>query len=429
MDDVARVVIIALCVAAGASYLIAIAVMQHLRRSIEQVVSGAERTGLHSALGWLPGISRMVAEIEAPIQHLAAAKRDTDTRYAILTENVAAAVMLHEADGAVSWVSPFTEVLTGFSTSEIYAAGRDFMPAHIHEEDREILEKSLAIVATGEPFQCRFRFYHKSGIPLWLETRTVPIWDEESHEYVALSISIDVTASALNQLQIEERNRDLHEFTYMISHDLKAPLITIRGMLGILQDDRITESVPSSAEPLTYITKAVSRLEELVSGILELARVSAATKVLEPQDIDSITRDVIDDLHPETIRRSASIELGENLPKVLGDKLQLYQIISNLIGNALKYGDPSRPLKISVRAQDGASRRRVCLVIQDNGQGIPAEKLKEIFEPFKRGEQSTGNGVGLACVKRLVEKNSGDITVESEFGVGTTFTVQLRRAL
>ena len=321
-------------------------------------------------------------------------------------------------------------VLTGFPLSEIYRNKETFFSSNIQEEDREIVERSLKIVPTGEPFQCRYRFYHKSGMTLWFETRTVPILDNSANEYVALSITIDVTAHVMNQMQIEERNRDLNEFTYMISHDLKAPILTISGMLGLLEDEDAIKTSPSLAEPLSYIRKATRRLQDLVTGVLELARISAADRSLEPIPLRTVINEVLDDFRLQIEQSATKVTTIEELPVVLGNKTQLYQVFSNLIGNALKYKNNERPLIISIETERAPSRRKTAIVVKDNGRGISSEKLESIFKPFNRaGEDSIeGTGVGLASVKKLVEKLGGAIHVESAVNEGTAFTIELRRA-
>ena len=407
-----------------------VAVLRQLSRI---VTSQDEETPKLIFSGWsknIPILGRRTKEIESLVAQLRQSDTDHRTRYKILTENVAAAVMLHEADGTILWCSPFTEVLTGFPLSEIYRNKESFLRSNIQEEDREIFERSLKIVATGEPFQCRYRFYHKSGMALWLETRTVPILDNTSSEYVALSITIDVTAHVMNQLQVEERNKDLNEFTYMISHDLKAPILTISGMLGILEDEAVIKNEPHLSEPLAYIRKATKRLQDLVSGVLELARISASERSLEPVSLREVLSEVLDEHKLQIERTEASVTTVEELPVVLGNKTQLYQIFSNLLGNALKYRKESRPLVISFDLDKASSRRKTSIIVRDNGRGISPEKIDTIFKPFNRaGEEAIeGTGVGLASVKKLVEKLGGTINVASDIESGTSFTIELRKA-
>ncbi len=379
----------------------------------------------------LPLVGSHLKGLITRIHALKRSEAESATRYKILTDHVAAAVMLHQSDGTILWCSPYTEVLTGYSLSEIYRNKESFLHTSVHEDDRASLDRALAIVSTGEPFQCRYRFYHRSGMTLWFETRTVPIFDSTIQDYVALSIAIDVTAHVSNQLQIEERNRDLHEFTYMISHDLKAPILTIKGMLGILSETEDVKRSSETSEPLGYISKAIARLEQLVQGVLELARVSSSEQPLVGVDLSPVLTEVRNDYKQQIDEAHADIVIEEHLPPVLGTQTYLYQILSNLLGNAIKYRDRNRPLRFSVTTSRAASsRRRVRITITDTGRGIAPDKLDLIFKPFHRiGDSSIeGSGVGLASVKKLVEKLGGTITVESAPGVGTTFTIELRRA-
>ena len=426
MTYIAAILAVLLCV------IVALyrATIRHLARIVSSTDEESPKLKFSGALTYIPFIGKDTSKVEQLVAQLRQSDTDHRTRYKILTENVAAAVMLHEADGTILWCSPFTEVLTGFPLSEIYRNKDTFLRSNIQEEDREIVERSLKIVATGEPFQCRYRFYHKSGITLWLETRTVPILDNASNEYVAISITIDVTAHVMNQLQVEERNKDLNEFTYMLSHDLKAPILTVAGMLGILEEDDTIKNNPQLAEPLTYIRKATKRLQDLVSGVLELARISAADRSLEPIPLRDVMTEVLEEHRLQIQQSDAKITTVEELPIVLGNRTQLYQIFSNLIGNAIKYKSSDRPLLISIGSEKAASRRKTSIVISDNGRGISSDKIDSIFKPFNRAGEETieGTGVGLASVKKLVEKLGGSIAVESEVDEGTSFTIELRRA-
>lgn len=426
MIYLAAILTITLC--ALAAYHIV--VIRQISRIVTSQDEETPRLVFGGGLKRIPFFGPKTNEIEALVAQLRQSDTDHRTRYKILTENVAAAVMLHEADGTILWCSPFTEVITGFPLSEIYRNKENFLRSNIQEEDREIFERSLRIVATGEPFQCRYRFYHKSGMALWLETRTVPILDNTSSEYVALSITIDVTAHVMNQMQAEERNKDLSEFTYMISHDLKAPILTISGMLGILEEEEAIKNEPHLSEPLAYIRKATKRLQDLVSGVLELAKISASERSLEPVSLKEVLSEVMDEHRFQLEQTSARVTTVEELPVVLGNKTHLYQIFSNLLGNAIKYRTENRPLLISIGLDKASSRRKTSIIVRDNGRGISAEKIDTIFKPFNRAGEETieGTGVGLASVKKLVEKLGGSINVESDVGSGTSFTIELRKA-
>jgi len=387
----------------------------------------------------LPVLTLLVAAVlsiyawrlRARVSELQRVAAESQSRYKVLTDNVAAAVILHELNGSVQWCSPYTEVLTGYSLSEIYAARDSFLTAHVHEDDLESVRHALAIVASGEPFQCRYRFYHKSGLCLWLETRTVPVIDGESPSNVALSITLDVTASVHGQLKVEERNRDLNEFTYMVSHDLKAPIVTLRGMLELVKEEVKEKQLSGFAEPTEYMAKAIKRLENLVEGVLELARVSTTERELSPVNLSVVISEVLDDYRWQIDKAAAQVTVDGVLPWVFGNKTQLYQVFGNLVGNALKYREQSRPATVVIKASSSTSRRRAIIEVIDNGRGIAPEFREAIFKPFARAGETAieGSGVGLAAVKRVLEKIGGSISVDSTVGEGSIFTVDLRRAI
>jgi len=253
--------------------------------------------------------------------------------------------------------------------------------------------------------------------------------DRDSPLSVALSITLDVTASVHNQLKVEERNRDLNEFTYMVSHDLKAPIVTLRGMLEMVKEE--AKEVERIAEPTEHMSKAIKRLENLVEGVLELARVSTTEREISPVDLNVVISEVLDDYRWQIEQASATVTVAGVLPSVFGNKIQLYQIFGNLIGNALKYRAHSRQPVVVIRASEATSRRRAIIEVRDNGRGIAPEFYESIFKPFARAGETAieGSGVGLAAVKRVIEKIGGSISVDSVVGEGSVFTVDLRRAI
>ena len=351
-------------------------------------------------------------------------------QYKSLTDNMAAAMILHDHSGGVIWCSPYTEVLTGFSLTEIYGIRQVFLQQNIYEEEQSSFRDACALVSSGESYQYRYRFRHKSGILLWFETRAVPVYDEKTSTYKCLSIVIDVTASVHTQLKLEERNRDLNDFTYMVSHDLKAPILTLQGMLGVVEEEIQPDGASSVGVSIAHMKKAISRLESLVGGILELAQVSAYETHNNGVSLAKVIGEVVDDYQLDVERIGGCVRITDDLPLVYGNEKYLYHIFANLLGNSIKYRDSNRALEVSISAEYSASRKRFIVRFSDNGQGIPEEYHKEIFKPFVRisSESKMGSGVGLATVSRLVGKLSGRIYLDvSE--QGATFVLELRRPL
>jgi PAS domain S-box-containing protein len=387
-------------------------------------------TGFSVAFLWfrsrIPQRDRAPREVTPEVTTLERKLGEAEERYKVLTENIAAAIVLHDTQGSTIWCSPFTEVLTGASRHEILSANHSFWRELVIEEDRPLYERALKIAAAGEPYHFRYRFNHRSGIMMWAETRSVPIVEPDADSITILSITLDVTASVRAQQQLEERNRDLHDFTYMVSHDLKAPINTIRGMLTLL--DEMRAEAPEAAEPLDHISRAVGRLDALVKGILELARASSFAGANTPTSLARVIDEVREDFSSALSSVNGTLTVIGELPEVLGDHTRLYQVVSNLVGNAVKYYDPSRPLTVEVSVKPARSPRKTVLMVSDNGRGIPAHLLPEVFQPFKRAhpEVAEGSGVGLACVKKIVEKLGGNISVTSNGQCGTQFAIEMR---
>ena len=350
-------------------------------------------------------------------------------RYRILTDNLAAAVIVRNSAGRVVYCSPFTEVLTGYPASQICSSEEDFFLSLVHEEDREKYGRAMKVAATGEPFQFRYRFIHRGGIEMWAETRTVPLDNPNGNEQYSLSITLDVTATLRYQRQVEEKNRDLRDFTYMISHDLKSPIFTIKGMLQALNEDHGPKMDTEMREMVGHMSTAADRLEQLVKSVLELSRISSQEIASEPLDPAALLLDLAHELEPQIKEAGATLSIAPALPAILGDRLRVSQVFANLVGNALKYRAADRAPLIEI-SESPCQRHRFCAIsVRDNGIGIAANQLDDVFRPFHRLKTVSveGTGIGLAAVKRIMEKLGGEVRVSSEPGHGSVFTVIFKR--
>ncbi len=349
-------------------------------------------------------------------------------RYGVLIDNLVASVVIRDAQGNINYCSPYTEVLTGYPLEAIYATEGDFFLSIVHEEDRERYLRAMKVTSAGEPFQYKCRYFHKSGIEIWVETRTVPVIGTSGEILFSLSVTLDVTGTIRYQRQVEEKNKDLQDFTYMVSHDLKAPIFTIKGMIGILQEDLKDHLKGDAAETITHITGATARLEQLVGSVLHYARLSTQEIPSTEVNLSDVLSEVSSDLAAQIKDAHGELVVPVELPIVFGDKVRMYQVFSNLIGNAVKYRSQERPLKIEVILHPSRISRTVSIEIKDNGEGIAPDKLEGIFRPFQRAHSGNveGLGIGLASVKKILDKCGGRIETRSAQGVGSSFIVTLR---
>ena len=184
---------------------------------------------------------------------------------------------------------------------------------------------------------------------------------------------------------------------------------------------------------LGHIRHAALRLEKLVSGILEYSKITNSEFIAESVPLDSVLKEILQDYAPQIVSTKAQVRIAPDLPKVIGDRTRVYQIFSNLVGNALKYRQEDRPLTIACTWEAAALPRHISISISDNGMGIPLDKVDSVFRPFQRAHtvqapHIEGSGIGLASVKKLVERLGGSVAVHSKDGEGTTFTVTLKSA-
>jgi PAS domain S-box-containing protein len=347
--------------------------------------------------------------------------------FELVLENIAAAVILFNEDGSMRYCNSYVRVLTGYDPDETgINSPEDIIEKVIVEEDRERYLRARRVCSLGEDSLVRFRVTHKSGLQLWLETRMVPVYQSGNGNISVMSISIDVTDTLQYQRQIEEQNQDLNDFAYMVSHDLKAPIFTIQGMTDALREDFGTALGTEGLALLEYISRAAQRLTILVSSVLEYSALTNTDETIEEVPLDEIVPNVISDFSEQLKGIDSDIKILNELPVIKGESVRMYQLFSNLVGNAIKYRSPDIPLKIEVSLK-ALSPATASIMIKDNGLGIPENKQEDIFRPYRRahGSEIEGTGIGLACVKKIVEKSGGQISLESTVGKGSSFTVTL----
>ncbi|MCB0318936.1 MAG: HAMP domain-containing histidine kinase, partial [Bdellovibrionales bacterium] len=210
----------------------------------------------------------------------------------------------------------------------------------------------------------------------------------------------------------------------------KSPIHTIKGMLNIISEDHQSKIEAGVAEILEHISGSADRLEALVASVLEYAKVSGEELKVVPVDLNPVVESVLRDFDHLINQAEGKISVENSLPRIMGNTTQVYQIISNLVSNAIKYRDKKRPLEIKISLLEASNDREVCLAVIDNGQGLAKHQQEKIFRPFQRahGKEIEGSGIGLACVKKLLEKIGGSIKLESQQGEGSSFIVYFKKA-
>ena len=252
------------------------------------------------------------------------------------------------------------------------------------------------------------------------------LWKQEQHLKNTNQTLEEMTKRlASTNLLLRESNQKLQEFSHVAAHDLKQPLSTIIGFSNrvLKESKRLSERQVHS---LGQINDAANRMSSLISGVLEYAKINTTEKQVSQIDLRKVVESVLRDLNDLTQKTSATIDVGEML-MVEANETQMYQVILNLISNALKFHHPDRAPKIKIACASPSNSNEVQLIISDNGIGFDTNKSEDIFSPFKRlvGGDIEGSGIGLSTVKRIIQRHKGSIEVDSQVGEGSQFTLRL----
>jgi signal transduction histidine kinase len=240
--------------------------------------------------------------------------------------------------------------------------------------------------------------------------------------------------------KLQAKNRELQNLVYISSHDLQSPLVNIRGFSGELkqslkqlqtvlnecgQTQQAETILKDISQALYFIDSSAEKMQTLIDGLLKLSRIGSMELTLQTVHMNSLINSIIDGLKFQIQKAGCEI-IVENLPPCLSDLYQVNQVFTNLLDNSIKFLDPSRPGKIRITGQQ---KGKFCEYrVIDNGIGISSENYDKIFEIFHRlhpDGPAKGIGLGLAIVRRILDKLDGTIQVVSEPGVGSEFIVCL----
>ncbi len=242
---------------------------------------------------------------------------------------------------------------------------------------------------------------------------------------------------------LRSTNEELKSFVYSVSHDMRAPLVNVKGFtieleqtlkealelletasrgLSVEKQDALNQLLRQDVpEAVGFIVSSIDRMNGLINAMLKLSRYGGRELNPEPVDLTALTRFLLDTLTHQIEQKRVAVTIGE-LPVIVADRMAIEQIIGNLLDNAVKYLDPGRPAELAISAE--RSEKGTIIRVRDNGRGIAQEDISKIFEIFRRaGKQDVpGEGMGLSYVKALVRRHGGRLWCQSTPGIGSTFS-------
>jgi PAS domain S-box-containing protein len=438
----------------------------------------AQNQELNPPLGGSDEVARLDQAFRAMADKLArsgASLHDRDERFGLLMDNIVdyALILLDTEGRIVSW-NAGAQRLKGYRQAEIL--GKHFSCFYPPEPNkRGWPEEVLRIAARQGRFEDEGWRLRKDGSRYWGNVVVTALRDEAGQLRGFAKLTRDLSErkhaeDAIRRLnedlesRIRERTAELLEsnrelshknqenetFVYSVSHDLRSPLVNLQGfsqelgmvaqeLRALLDDERLAPALRERgleiidrdmAEATHFIQTAVKRLSNIIDALLRLSRAGRVEYQWQQVNLNALVRRVVESMHATIMQRRATISIG-GLPAVRGDPTALEQLFANLLGNALQYLDANRTGMIEIGSlpatANGTADGLQTIFVKDNGLGIPESFLKKIFQAFQRAhpEVAPGEGMGLAIVRRIVERHRGKVWVESTVGEGSTFFVGL----
>jgi PAS domain S-box-containing protein len=350
-------------------------------------------------------------------------------RLAMVANTTTNMVIIFDSKGSIEWVNPAFTKVTGYSLEE--SKGRNVHFLKGPETQSEVTQLIDESIQAGSAFKdLELIKYTKTGKPFWVAIEVQPITDKNGRAIQFIAVESDITERKATQQALLDRNEELvkinaelDRFVYSASHDLRAPLASL---LGLIEVARLEQDLGAIIQLLDLQKKSLLRMDRFIKDIVDHSR--NLRLQVEPEEInfERMVQATFEQLQfMENVSRIRKVISIDQKGSFYTSATRVDIILNNLISNAIKYADHTKHdpyLKVKVLCTTENST----ITVSDNGEGIPADAMPKIFNMFFRASgKGAGSGLGLYIVKEAIDKVGGTIHVQSEFGEGTTFLVTI----
>jgi PAS domain S-box-containing protein len=359
-----------------------------------------------------------------------AALHESENRYRAVVEDQTEFICRFTPEGTFTFVNDAYCRYFGLKREECIGKRHTVV---LPPDDLSLMKKHIRSLTLENPVGfIEHRIIMLSGEVRWQRWSDRAIFDKDGHVVEYQSVGKDITERKKAQFQrealikeLEQKNAELERFTYTVSHDLKSPLITIRGFLGLLEEDALKADTVSLKKDINRIKSATNKMEDLLRDLLTLSRIGRVVGPPTMVSFTTIIEDAVELLEGAIQQREVTVEIALDMPVVNVDRDRVREAVMNLVENAIKFmGDQPHPkIEIGVRYD----RDQPVFFVKDNGIGIEPQYHTKIFGLFEKLSANTeGSGTGLTIVQRIIEVHGGRIWMESEgLGMGSTFCFTL----
>jgi PAS domain S-box-containing protein len=299
------------------------------------------------------------------------------------------------------------------------------------EDDTPVAEKARQDMLRGQTIEHEVLCHKKDGTSYWNLLKLTPIMNEQGQMEMCITIHTDITEKKKAETELRlladdlyRQNKELHQFAYIVSHNMRSPVANIVGLTNLMEvfkDDAETQS-----QTLRELSKAVNNLDTVIKDLSYILTVNNASKELlkEPVILQDLLQQVLIDLQPQIISTDADIQLPAKALVMRTNRAYLHSIFYNLISNGIKYKSHFKPY---IKIDYYLTPEHIVIYVADNGKGIDLNKHgHDLFKPYKRFDfKVEGKGLGLFLVKSHVEALGGHLDVKSEVAKGTTFYLKV----